>query len=332
VSSPRVRTAKNEGEREVGCIAPPKAFVLELTNHCNLRCVMCNFHSAVVTKKREKGFMSLPLARRLLDEISKMSGESKPWVALHGAGESLLHKDFVSILRYASSHSNLDAGFLTNAVLLDRSRAEEVLDTGISWIGFSIDGNDKDKFNRYRLGAEYDRVVGNALEFIELSRIRRPDLLISVNMTLQEDMKGDVPAFVEFWLQHADKVSISPVRPVGSRINRLAQEGAPVARIPCYMLYDMMVISWNGKAPLCCEDWFLDWPLGDTSLHDLGSIWEGEGYMTARSLHEKGDFDRIPLCASCNSWHNALPEIFTDEKLGYSVTKIAWQHEYRKNR
>ncbi len=311
-------------------LSPPKAFVLELTNHCNLRCVMCNFHSPSVTKRREKGFMSPDLASRLLDEISALSSGSRPWVALHGAGESLLHKEFVTILRSASNHANLNAGFLTNAVLLDRRRAEEIIDTGISWIGFSIDGIDSRKFNAYRQGADYDRVMRNALEFVALARRQRPDLLITVNMTLQDDMVSDVPEFVSFWIHHADRVCVSPVRPVGSRMNKLARLRIPVERIPCYMLYEMMVISWNGNIPLCCEDWFSEWPLGDVRIDSLKSIWEGDGYRQARELHERGKFQKIPLCTSCNSWYNALTESFFDEKLDCLVTRSAWQYEYRR--
>lgn len=307
---------------------PPGSYVLEITNHCNLRCGMCNFHSPLVNKRRPKGFMVLPLAARLLKEISEMAEDNPPWVALHGAGESLLHRDFVSILREAGRHRNIDPGFLTNAVLLDGEMSQRVVDSGISWIGFSIDGTDARLFEKYRCGAQYDRVVKNALAFIELARRLRPEMKISVNMTLQEEMKGQVKDFLAFWLRRVDSVSISPVRPVGSRDNLLAREMPCRNRMPCYMLYEMMVISWDGKVSLCCEDWFGEHLMGDAAREGLSDIWRGDQFRKARALHEESAFDAIPLCADCNSWYNAVPEEYRDESLGCKVTKVAWQYMY----
>ncbi|MGC2062327.1 MAG: radical SAM protein, partial [Thermodesulfovibrionales bacterium] len=142
-------------------LSPPRTYFLELTNHCNLRCSMCNFHSPEVLQRREKGFMQKDLAFRLLDEMAAFSPE-KPWVALHGAGEPLLYKPLPEILTHGVS-LGLDIGFLTNAVLLNPQMSGKILDTGLSWVGFSIDGINRDTFNKYRCGADYDLVVGNVI-------------------------------------------------------------------------------------------------------------------------------------------------------------------------
>jgi MoaA/NifB/PqqE/SkfB family radical SAM enzyme len=308
----------------------PKTFFLELTNHCNLRCSMCNFHSPSVSRRREKGYMQTSLALRLLDEIAGL-GPERPWIALHGAGEPLLHKDLPLILTHGAS-LGLDVGFLTNGMLLDREMTSRILDTGITWIGFSIDGIDKEKFDKYRCGADYDLVVGNVLTFIEQMRLKQLRVRTMVNMTMQDEMKADVPGFVKFWRDKVDEVMVSPMRPIGSRDNALAREMPETKRVPCYMLTSMMVIFWNGEVGLCCEDWFNDGRMGDTNCSSLREIWNGTRFSEFRSLDETGRQAEIPLCGDCNSWHNAIPIITHDKDLDCTVRKTAWQYSYTRGR
>lgn len=314
-----------------GCetrLTSPQTYFLELTNHCNLRCSMCNFHSQSVSQRRKKGYMSPDFALRLLNEISDISAP-RPWVALHGAGEPLLHKDLIVVLQ-KSSHLKLDIGFLTNGVLLNDEIARKLMDTNISWIGFSIDGIDKEKFNKYRCGADYEQVAGNALNFIETAKKHRPDIKITINMTVQDEMKRDIPDFIKFWLNYVNELSVSPCRPIGTRDNELAREMPAVNRIPCYMLFTMMVIYWDGSVGLCCEDWFNDGDMGNVTTGSIEFVWNGRKFTKYRSCHKKGIFSGLTLCEDCNSWYNSIPQTYFDSELGCQVTKNAWQYVYSK--
>jgi uncharacterized Fe-S cluster-containing radical SAM superfamily protein len=305
---------------------PPRTFFLELTNHCNLRCSMCNFHSPSLERRREKGFMDPELSLRIIEEICAMEGP-RPWIALHGAGEPLLHRNLVDIL-LKTSHREIDIGFLTNAVLLNEEMSKKILDAGISWIGFSIDGIVKEKFEKYRRGADYDAVLRNTLTFLDLAKKRRPELRTMVNMTIQDEMKDDVPKFVEFWLPTVSEVCVSPCRPVGLRDNQLARDFGLNERIPCYMLFTMMVIYWDGNVGLCCEDWFNDGRMGNVTQENVEGVWNGRNFSRCRSLHREGTYSELPLCSDCNSWFNSTPLESFDANLGCHVVKTAWQYKY----
>ncbi|MCK7495050.1 MAG: hypothetical protein MZW92_31175 [Comamonadaceae bacterium] len=66
----------------------------------------------------------------------------------------------------------------------------------------------------------------------------RPDLKILVNMTVQDEMREDVPRFIDFWLPLADEVSVSPCRPIGTRDNILVREAPPIERILLHAVHD----------------------------------------------------------------------------------------------
>lgn len=311
----------------------PSSVYLELTNFCNLRCVMCTFHSPSSpflvdgNPPRKRGFMDKGLAFRIVDELG--SGDIPITLSLHGAGEPLLHKDLAEVLNRASRYRQIYVGFLTNAMLLDAEVSRRLLDAGLGWISFSIDGNDPISFEAYRRGAKLDVVKKNVMGFLELSQKLGVKPMTQVNMTVQEDMWDQVDDFVDFWLRYVDRVSISPCRPMGSRKSSLVPP--ETQRIPCPMLFSMMVIYWDGNVGLCCEDWFNDGQMGNLSVESLSSVWKGKRFEWARKMHSKGLYDRVPLCGDCDIWFNGIPEVIHEEKRGISVIKNAWQWEYRKN-
>ena len=309
-------------------VLPPKVFIVEITNHCNFRCSMCNYHSETVKglTSLRKGSMDINLAKNLVDQMAGFN--SKIEVIFHGAGEPLLYKPLPELLNYAGRYENLSFGFLTNGMLLTREKASEILKTRISWIGFSLDGLDKEKFERYRIGADYEMILENVLNFLELNKKAGKKVFITVNMTVQEEMKDEVENFINFWIEKADQVTISPYRPIGSRISELVDKDAK--RIPCYMLHELMMIYWDGKAGLCCEDWYNDGEMGDLNKNSILEVWNNRKFRRHRRLHEKKLYRKVPLCENCNIWFNAIPVRFHDEKMNSEVTKNAWQYAYKK--
>lgn len=311
----------------------PSSVYLEVTNFCNLRCTMCTFHSPLSpflvngNPPRKRGFMDRKLALKIVDELG--SGGIPITISLHGAGEPLLHKDLSLIVARASKYDQINVGFLTNAMLLDEKTSKKLLDAGLKWISFSIDGNDPKAFETYRQGAKLDLVKKNVMNFLELSQKLGMKLLTQVNMTVQEEMWPHVDDFVSLWLQFVDRVSVSPCRPMGSRKSTLVPP--KVQRIPCPMLFSMMVIYWNGEVGLCCEDWFNEGKMGNVQRESVFSVWRGRRFEWARRMHIKGHYDRVPLCGNCDIWFNGIPEVIHDESKGITIIKNAWQWEYRKD-
>lgn len=289
---------------------------------------MCNFHSELARplRPRDKGFMSTGLAKKIIDQIGSL--ERPSWVAFHGAGESLLHKNLIDILSYCKAYDSIQTGLLTNGMLLTKNLGLELIDSGISWIGFSIDGVNKLKFERFRKGSDYERIVENVLAFLQLKEARNASINTKVNMTVQDEMENDVDDFIDFWIDKVDEVLVSPCRPIGTRTSQIIDTGRK--RIPCYMLYEVMVIFWDGKVPLCCEDWFNVSEMGDVKRNSIIEIWDGETYNSIRSLHERGLYDGLSLCKDCSSWINSVPERYFDHERRCNAEKNSWQYTYRK--
>jgi len=93
---------------------------VELTNHCNRRCVYCG----VPTMQRPKGFMSFDTIKRIA-EVYKMIGQTE-LMGLHHYGESTLHPKLIDFIKYFNDNDifpflNTNGDFLTDELIADLS-------------------------------------------------------------------------------------------------------------------------------------------------------------------------------------------------------------------
>ena len=96
--------------------AGPEELFVELTNACNLRCVMCPRTSS----SRKVGFMEPALFRKIVDEAAHFSF---CLLLPHGMGEALLHPRWQDLVGYASDRGLSPIWILTNGTLLDEAKA-----------------------------------------------------------------------------------------------------------------------------------------------------------------------------------------------------------------
>ncbi len=268
----------------------PQSILLEPTNACNLRCRMCSIYGEGVKKSREIGFMERATWVNAIDEIG--SWPSHVNLDLHGAGEPLLHPHFFDMVSYAKSKKNITVGFLCNATLLDQEKAKAVIELGVDWICFSVDGAQKEIFEYYRKGAVLEVVEENIKFLLSLRRETKPH--VSFNMVAHRE--ADLNLFIDKWSGLIDSLSISIKRPV------LREDNIRLTfKKPCPLLYHQLVIGWPGKAGLCCEDAWGDYITGDFPGTSLYEIWQGKPLQKARKLHETLRQDRLYLCGTCDT-------------------------------
>ena len=110
---------------------------MEVNNACNLDCVMCPRHELPIELQE----MNIEVFKKSIDKICKFGIEH---VDIGGWGEVTYHKDFVDIIRYASS-KGLQISMTTNGLLLKKERLQVLLDEGVKNLTFSIDSLEKRK-------------------------------------------------------------------------------------------------------------------------------------------------------------------------------------------
>ncbi|HEX8632204.1 MAG TPA: radical SAM protein, partial [Catenuloplanes sp.] len=168
----------------------PPHLQLEITSACNLRCVMCLVRYRPPVNKLA-GAMPAALFHRIVDEVPGLRR-----LTLQGLGEPLLSPYLVDMLRLATGRG-ITVGFNSNATLLTRARADELVDTGADWLHVSLDGATAATYQAVREGADFDTVVRNLAGLVAAKRAAGSATpWIRVVFVAMRDNVAELPALV----------------------------------------------------------------------------------------------------------------------------------------
>jgi len=177
---------------------------IEATSACNLKCPFCA--TTFRDKKIKKGFISFENVKKIIDEGAD---NGLYGVKFNIRGEPLLHSGICEFVRYAKAKGLVDVYFNTNAVLLTEKLAEELIDAGLDRISISFEGYTKDIFEKYRTGANYEKVLSNIKNLRSLKKKKNAvHPKIRVQTVMLPELEATFGEYKKFWSRHADEVSV----------------------------------------------------------------------------------------------------------------------------
>ncbi|HIJ83387.1 MAG: Radical SAM protein [Magnetococcales bacterium] len=278
----------------------PTYFWLEPTNNCNLKCVMCP--TGMDMLRVDKGFMDFDLYKKIIDEIKGYASA----VTLAVAGESLYHPQFFAMSRYAADQG-IKPILNTNATMLTPKKAEMLLESGVTSISFAFDGFNKGQYEKARVGAQFEKTLGNILYFLELKKKKGKKLPYCVLSILMLGLEECTPEEqVEFLARFKDLIDEVRVREVSTWGSSFKNSTAfsfrpnPVYYPPCSRLWSTGVISWNGTVLPCIYDSNHELALGNLRDSSFKEIWNGRPMMELRRSMLDGTFlSYSGLCENC---------------------------------
>ena len=134
----------------------PRRLVLELTNACNLHCIMCGRESIKFTPT----FFQTEWLEKL-----KIALKNAEEVALFGWGEPTVHPRFAEILQYLDSYP-VRKYFCTNGMRLDML-IDAIFSYHVDIIAISLDGATAETNNRIRAGGDLNKIVVSLRKIVE---------------------------------------------------------------------------------------------------------------------------------------------------------------------
>lgn len=276
----------------------PSRVILELTNQCNLSCVMCPRKYS----KTKSGFLDYELFKKVIDEISFYDGVC---LVPFFRGESLLHPDFAGILKYITLKKITPVQLSTNGILLDDRMSDAILNSSISFISFSLDGFDEATYNKIRIGGDFSLVVRNITRFLKKKKLlnkKLPEVQVSMVKTVHTE--NVVSNFVSQWIDKVDRVRVyeehSSDGDFGHLKNSLIK--SINARKPCLKLINEIAIYYNGEVALCNHDWNRNDSIGNVKEEPIERIWTNKKYGELRRRHAYGEVGNDIICGKCDHW------------------------------
>ncbi len=159
-----------KGERLPG--SPLEVF-LEVSNVCNLKCVMCAEFSAINPNRfdiihiKNRGLMRPDALDRNIQSLL----EGALVVHCSGFGESTIHPRFQDIVNFVAEYDVL-IDFITNGQTLEKL-ADFLVDRGIFKLMVSCSGTSKEEYEQVYLGGNYDALINGLQRVKAAKRVKR---------------------------------------------------------------------------------------------------------------------------------------------------------------
>lgn len=287
----------------------PKVVLIDTVSFCNLTCSMC-VHPDM---NRKRGVMPWNLYTKIIDEIAETDKNVRVWDVFFG--EALILKKrkptIFDMIAYAKEKGLTDVVINSNANLLDKEAAADLIKCGLDAIYIGIDAFKPETYAKVRVGGNYEKTVQNIINLIELKKLlnaANPKVIVQfVEMDINKDEKDD---FIRFWNEHG---AIAKIRPKLSWAGMIDAPNLVLGnedRWPCHWAMQTMSIIDTGEVVTCAVDLDAKFVAGNLNKQTIKEVWNGK-LKELRQLHVSRRFEKLPEnCRNCKDWQSARADYY----------------------
>jgi len=292
----------------------PPFVILDPIVNCNLKCPLCSIPPKVLPHFGSK--LTMETFETILSNIKGVTNK----VFFCHAGEPFLNRSLFDMVARVNQE-NLYSLVGTNGTLLTEKNIARIFSSGLDYLQISFDGFSKDTYEKYRVGANFDRALQSIIN-LQKTKIRgnhkKPFISITflVNAYNCQEVDAAVSFFSKLKLQFIPKgINLNLHRRKDDKVNddlghwietqskysiyRRDDSGNLSYKSPFKPVCDTCekpVINCKGDILLCCHDIFNSVKLGNIEDGDFKSLWLSREYRSFRALAAQR---KLPLCKVC---------------------------------
>ncbi|KKQ97517.1 MAG: Fe-S oxidoreductase-like protein [Parcubacteria group bacterium GW2011_GWC2_39_11] len=271
--------------------------VIELSNFCNARCLMCPNS----TMKRRKSVMAKGIFEKIVSRI-KEEKLAVNKVFLSGLGEPLIDPQIIQRIK-AFKEMGLPVKLYTNAHLLTSEISQQLVDLKIEEINISFNGATPDHYQKV-MGLDFDKAKENIESLLKIKKEKQSDLpKVLISSILIGENEKDIKKHLENWSGKVDSVTVSVAHEWGGgvKIDSNSGFGSSERTYPCRSLWQTMMIDSSGNFVICCRDYESGFVLGNVLTHSFAQIQKSPVLERFRLLNLEFSKQKLPLmCQKCN--------------------------------
>jgi radical SAM protein with 4Fe4S-binding SPASM domain len=288
----------------------PSFASFELSSKCNLRCPQCDVGNLLTNRKNN--FLKYEEYKKIIKQI----GTTLLDAIFYFQGEPFLNKNFSKYISYAK-HYNIYTIISTNAQLIDKNLAIEIVKSKLDKIIISIDGTTQEVYEKYRHGGSLQKAI-EAIKYINEAKIKLKSktpyieaqfIVFKFNEHQIEDFKYLAPTW------GANKISIK-----SAQIHNPNENSDIITSIDKYSRYKKVnnnwqikkdfnkaclrawtgiVISADGNILPCCFDKQEKYIYENINNKSVVDIWRNNKSQLFRQnlLTNRASYD---ICRNCN--------------------------------
>lgn len=273
----------------------PFNILIETTNICNARCIMCPHR----LMKRPQKIMSNKTFNQIITKIKK---EKLPInkIYLNGFGEPFTDPNFIDRVKKLKS-LNLFISFYTNASLLTPQITKNLIKLNIDEINISFNAVTPKSYEKI-MGLNYQSTIKNINNLIN-QRGKNSKPFIKISSVINKLNEKDIKTHFNYWQNKVDLVTVTQAHEWGGAVkNKSHHQFIKNSRTyPCRSLWHTIAIDVNGNFVLCCRDYESNYKLGNVTTHSFSDFQNNPTLNKIRKLHLNYQKNKLPqICQSCN--------------------------------
>jgi sulfatase maturation enzyme AslB (radical SAM superfamily) len=185
-------------DRVAAFFPQPSNIHVIVLNQCNLKCVMCPYHSPKYKPHQTSGYFDerKALSVETFKKVAEYAGARKVGLQFGQIEEVLMHKQFFEFLDISKECGVPLVHVTTNGVLLDQAKAERLAASGVTSVMFSIDSVNPETYREIR-GSDLAQLEENIKFFIPLAK--RAGITVTASFILQPQALAERDQFLKKW-------------------------------------------------------------------------------------------------------------------------------------
>lgn len=295
----------------------PSKIRLEASTLCQLRCTGCSFQQNN-HDNLGGGFLRFDNFKRLLDDNPQIKE-----IELSNWGEIFLNPELVDMMRYAQEKRVfLTAYNGTNFNTVSEEQIHALVDYRFKALSFSIDGASQEAYCKYRVGGDYNTVIRNIQQLIEIKKQKNStfprlswqyvineynELEVGLAKTLAAEL-GIPIQFKLNWDRDYRPKNVEYLK-IETGLVSLTRDAAEaltqndyMGKIICGNMFHAPQINWNGDLLGCCD---MTKPPYGVNVFEEGLVQalKSEAFMKAKecllTMHPRKEKFGDCVCFNC---------------------------------
>ena len=295
----RVKVLRDKSKFELEPDLPINDLRIELSNICNHQCIFC----ANRKMTRKKGFIDEAFLKRILQEAYDSGFRG---VGYYSTGEPFVSKNLKEYVGWAKQIGFQYVYITTNGAAVEFDKIKEVIDAGLDSIKYSINGVNRDTYILIHGKDDFDRVIDNLKKTYEYKQALGRKLNVFVSFAVTRYTEDGVEEFISKYKDYADDIITANVINMGGYVPEVneylltgnATDFAEGMTIPCYSLWNVFSVTWEGYLTACCADFQNYFIYADLNTTSIKEAWHCDVIKKLRKRHLNGDITGSP-CISC---------------------------------
>ncbi len=275
----------------------PDTVLLETSSGCNGLCVFCPYEA--IRESLPQGRMDEALFARIVDELAEHRVKK---IIPCFINEPLLDPrlcDRLAAIRRKCPGTLIS--LTTNASHLSGEKARRILEENlVDEVNISFQGLSRESYEASMRGLSFERTLENVKSFLNIrGKNQRPAVTVTTVET--NIVQAEFQRAPAFWKSLGAEFKALPFETrsgdVRRSLKRTDRELSPV--VFCRRPFNTLVVTFDGKVPICCVDYTRKSLLGDANTDTLESIWNGPAFREVRRAFLEGRAHRISACCNC---------------------------------